>query len=60
MGVQPIRGAEEGFAEGFAERVRLKNVKLASIDKSLDSKSKSFKRGSQFCFDNQISHRCTR
>ena len=51
VGVQPILGAEEGLAERFVERIRLKNVKLASIDESLDSKSKSFKRGSEVRFD---------
>ena len=55
MRVQPTLDAEEGFPDGFVERVRLKNVKFASIDESLDSKSKNFKRGSEVDFD--IIHR---
>ena len=53
--VQPTLDAEEGFPDGFVQRVRLKNVKFASIDESLDSKSKNFKRGSEVDFD--IIHR---
>ena len=55
MHVQPTLDAEEGFPDGFVERVRLKNVKFASIDESLDSKSKNFKCGSEVDFD--IIHR---
>ena len=51
MRVQTTLDTEEGFPDGLVERVRLKNVKFASIDESLDSKSKSFKRGSEVRFD---------
>ena len=60
MRIQTTLDTEEGFPYGFVERVRLKNVKFASIDESLDSKSKNFKPGSEIDFDITHLHRCTR